>query len=293
MIKVGYCVAYDWYLLNYSIPQVYESANVICLSIDKNRQSWSGKPFNWDQQGFEAMLKKLDPLGKIQLFEEDFYQPQLSPMQNEVRQRNMIAHFMGKGGWHIQLDADEYFLDFKGFTNYLKKLGAPLKVNVSCPWVTLYKQVPDGFLWVKPGHFEQVEFIQIATTDPCYEYGRRNGYFNIITDYALLHQSWARTEQEIWEKLTNWGHALDFDVQEYFNLWKMVNSDNYKTYKDFHHLNPGAWPKLAMAKGESINCMISQGKNDFKLPISKRALWMANSRFYSRIKKLFNLIYKN
>jgi hypothetical protein len=73
----------------------------------------------------------------------------------------------------------------------------------------------------------------------------------------------------------------------------MVNSDNYKTYKDFHHLNPGAWPKLAMAKGESINCMISQGKNDFKLPISKRALWMANSRFYSRIKKLFNLIYKN
>ncbi len=27
-----------------------------------------------------------------------------------------------EGGWHIQIDADEYFLDFKGFVDFLIKL---------------------------------------------------------------------------------------------------------------------------------------------------------------------------
>ena len=47
MIKLGYCVAYDWDLLRYSIPKIYEHTDVICLSIDKNRQSWTGEFFSW------------------------------------------------------------------------------------------------------------------------------------------------------------------------------------------------------------------------------------------------------
>jgi hypothetical protein len=290
MIKVGYCIAYDWYFLNYSIPQVYEEADLICLSLDKSRKSWSGQSFNWDQEAFEAMIKRLDVKNKIQIFEADFFIPELSPMQNEVRQRNMIADFMGIGGWHIQLDADEYFVEFNRFVQFLRKFKSSRKVNICCPLLNLYKQLPEGFLWIKPDEFSQIEFIQIATQYPHYEHGRRNGYFNILTEYAILHQSWARTDAEVWEKLNNWGHKLDFDISKYYRVWMDAAEENYATYKNFHHIKPEVWPKLEWVSARSIESMLAESKNNFQLPIRKSNLKMANSIWSSRLKKLYHLL---
>lgn len=287
LIKVGYCVAYDWYLLEHSIPQIYKEADLICLSIDKDRQSWSGKPFSWDQAGFDAMISRLDPDKKIKLYEENFYLPNLQPMQNEVRQRNMIAAFMGKGGWHIQLDADEYFLDFKAFVSYLQNFKSTRKVNISCPWINLYRQVDKGFLWIKPNHFKQVDYIQVATKYPEYEYGRRNGNFNILTNFGIIHQSWARNQEEIWEKLNNWGHSRDFDVEKHFQIWNSANLSNYKEYQNFHHLKPEAWPALDFIEGSTIGDLINM-KGKLNLPISKIDLAISNSIWISRIKKILN-----
>ena len=36
----------------------------------------------------------------------------MQPMELETRQRNMMAEKMGSGGWHIQMDGDEYAYDF-------------------------------------------------------------------------------------------------------------------------------------------------------------------------------------
>ena len=49
-IKVGYCVAYDWDLLAYSLPLVYDYADKICLSIDIDYTSWGGTPFSFDEK---------------------------------------------------------------------------------------------------------------------------------------------------------------------------------------------------------------------------------------------------
>jgi hypothetical protein len=286
-IKVGYCVAYDWDLLRYSIPTIYEEADVICLSIDRNRQSWTGKPFTWDEQGFRALVAKLDTAGKIRIYEDGFYLPELSPMANEVRQRNMIAAFLDGGGWHVQLDADEYFLDFAGFVRYLRKLPKGRTVNVCCPMINLYKQTEEGMLWIRPENFSQVEIFTIATRHPKYEYGRRNGYFNILTKFPILHQSWARSEQEIWEKLTNWGHAKDFDVKEYFNLWKGANGKTYSAYRNFHHLHPESWPALSLKKGvRNIDELLQSPGNSFPLPIRDSDLRSANSIWLSRMRAL-------
>ena len=62
-IKVGFCVAYDWELLKNSIPRVYNAADTICLSIDKNRTSWSGKKYDFDESAFQlsdAEIRKID-----------------------------------------------------------------------------------------------------------------------------------------------------------------------------------------------------------------------------------------
>src|SRR6478609_4788130 len=114
-IKVGFCIAYDWYLLEYSLPLIYDASDTICLSIDANRTSWSGLKYSFDEEGFHALINRIDAKRKIQSLEENFHNASLTPMQNEIRQRNRMADFMGEGGWHIQLDCDEYFIDYEGF----------------------------------------------------------------------------------------------------------------------------------------------------------------------------------
>src|SRR4051812_40490040 len=119
-IKVGFCVAYDWYLLKNALPSIYASADLICLSIDSDRISWSGHPFAFDDDAFRAFVAEIDVQRKIVVFEDRFCIEGLTPMQNEVRQRNLVAAFVGMDGWHIQLDCDEYFLDFEQFVRYLR-----------------------------------------------------------------------------------------------------------------------------------------------------------------------------
>ena len=282
-IKVGFCVAYDWSLLQYSLPLIYDDSDLICLSIDQDRMSWTGVPYSWDETGFQNLISSIDSQGKIKILEENYHLPDLSPMQNEVRQRNRIAKFFGDGGWYIQLDTDEFFLNFKGFVGYLKALRPARKINVACPWITLYKQSTEGFFYVDAERFDQIEFMQIATKWPTYEYGRRNGNFNLYTDFAILHLSWARSEDEIWEKLNNWGHRDDFDIRQYFEQWQLLNVDNYRQYQNIHHLKPEAWPALGFIPAKSINELLGLEPVPIRLPILPSDLKQRNNIWLSRL----------
>lgn len=259
---------------------------MICIAIDKDRISWTGNPYDFDEEGFRALIREVDVDKKIQIFEEDFHLPELKPMENEVRQRNMIAEFMGKdSGWHLQIDSDEYFMNFKGFVAYLKQFKPRRNLNVCCPWITLYKQIDEGFLMVKPERFAQVEFIPIATNAPNYEHGRRNGYFNHFTDFAILHQSWARSKDEVWQKLNNWGHRYDSDVSTHFKLWDEASSDNYSLYKNFNLTTPEIWPSLALLPVEDNESIVDLIRSGVELPtkISRIDLALKNSILYSHI----------
>lgn len=290
-IKISFCVAYDWYLLAYSLPLVYEDADEICLAIDKDRISWSGNAFEFDESAFRNLIASIDTHQKIRVYEDDFHLPELSPMQNEVRQRKMMAEFLGAPqakAWYLQLDADEYFLDFKGFVYYLRQFNPKRPINVCCPWMTLYKRIDEGFLMVKPDDFNQVEFIPIATNVPNYEHGRRNGYFNHYTDFSILHQSWARTAEEVWQKLNNWGHRYDSDIHSYFKLWANASILNFKEYKDFNQVNPPLWPRLellSLPKNASVLDLIRSG---LKLPlvIKRKYLRRKNSIWISRLNSI-------
>lgn len=286
-IKVGICVAYDWYLLKYCLPLIYPFADTICLSLDKNRTGWSGKPYSFDEEGFRQLVTTLDTQKKISVLEEDYFVPTATPMQNEVRQRNQIAEYLGDGGWHVQLDCDEYFVDFDKFTAYLKSLGSSAgNSNVCCSWVTLYKQVDEGFLYVDPVTTENLEFMQIASHKPHYEVSRRNGNFNLYTNFRILHQSWARNEQEIVEKITNWGHSNDFDGAAYVERWKSLNAQNYQQYANFHHLNPSVYPRLGLVTGKTITEVIGHFKKMDFPTFTSTELYFKNSLFFSRVRKL-------
>jgi hypothetical protein len=283
-IKTGFCVAYDWELLKFSLPLVYSQSDKICISIDKHRVSWSGKKFIFNDETFYGWINSMDRQKKICILEEDFYLAELTPSKNEVRQRNRVAEVLGEGGWHVQLDCDEYFLDFELFVFYLKSLPKRRieKSNVCCALITIFRQTNEGFLIVNPEFKHNMEYIQVATMEPNYAYGRRNGNFNLYTNFKLLHQSWARTEDEILNKISNWGHSKDFDSDQYFLFWKSLNEENYHTVRNFHYLTPSIWPSLQFVKGKEISALTRQPLAFPKF--TKLDLFFKNSLFFSRLR---------
>ena len=118
-IQVGFLVSYDYELLKNSLPRVYEESDTIILAIDKERKTWNGDSFSINDSFF-AWIKEIDILNKVSIYEDDFYVADLSTMECEVRERKMLSEKMGIGNWLIQLDADEYFIDFEGFVNVVE-----------------------------------------------------------------------------------------------------------------------------------------------------------------------------
>jgi hypothetical protein len=284
LIKAGICVAYDWHLLKNSLPLIYQYADRICLSIDKNKRSWSGIPYAFDNVDFRKFVDQIDSDKKIDIYEDDFSVPDLSAIENDNRQRNLMAKRLGKGGWHIQIDSDEYFTDFDGFCKYLDKQDIHQKeINICCPFISLYKKTDNGFLYIPFG--KNTELVPIATNKPSYENARRNGYFNHISPFFIVHDSWARDDLSLMNKLNSWGHVNDFNKGSYFKLWQSLDDYNYKYLANFHPLNQITWPKLNFIEARSIADLIEQFKK-FPPSIDRYWLIMRNSRFISKLKSL-------
>lgn len=295
IIKVGYCVAYDWEYLRTSIPLIYNSADLICLSIDKHRNTWVGNKYDLDDDAFYKFINEIDKDKKIIVYEDDFYISSNTAMQNEVRQRTLIAQKMGEGGWHLQLDTDEYFLHFDKFVQYLINIeknpsGKKKPINIKANWIPIIKQLKNGFLYVDFGN-KIGETFTIATNSPRYLNGRNNDYFNILSPFYCIHQTQARSPEELKLKLENWGHSdnelKELEVREsLFNLWNTMDEYNYDRIKNCHFTNPSVWPALKYCQANDINELITNVEMPI-FPYSDSQLMLKNSIWYSRISKLF------
>lgn len=257
MIKVGYLLSYDYDLIFTSINQIYEEADKIFIAIDVNRRTWSGNDYELPLSFFES-IELLDYKNKIQIYEDNFYISELTPIECETRERNLLLKKMGRG-WLIQLDVDEYVYDFKTLTNYLNKYWYLTLFPKFTPIVfkgkliTLFKQTEEGFLYIDNG--EKFPFI---TNLNKYEFTRyitkvRNHFVNV----NVVHQSWARTDDEIKTKIKNWGHRDDFNTRNYFEFWKNMSSSNYMNYNNIHPINPEVWNKLHFLPSKSIDEFIN------------------------------------
>lgn len=295
MIKVGFCVAYDWEFLKHSLPRVYKEADIICLAIDKDRHSWKCNPYEIDNDAFYKFVKDVDTQNKIDIYEDDFSLPELNSRENCNRHRTMIAERMGQGGWHIQIDSDEYFLDFPKFVEDLKRIyenpiGNEHPINVSCPFIPLFKRTKNGYLLID---FEEKlpEIIPMATNKPNYLRARQNDYFNHYTTNYVIHDTWSRSDEEMKYKVDNWGHSSEeLEKNEmrlsYFLLWKSINEYNFKYIKNFHPAKPEVWPTLKYIKSKDINELINIIEEPI-FPLTPFQLTLKNSITYSRISKLF------
>lgn len=255
-INVSYLVSYDYKYLFTSLNCIYNYVDQIVISIDKNRQTWSGNNYSIDDSFFES-IKKFDTRNIIEIYEDDFYVKELTPMECETRQRNLTLQKL-KRGWKIQLDVDEYIYDFQVIKKYLNKywyLNVFPKftpIGFTGRLVTLFKINNDEYYYIDNN--ERFPFI----TNQNFNIKARSNskIFNYLSNINVIHQSWARSKEEILTKIKNWGHRDDFDTMKYFNYWKNLNNDNYLDYKNFHPIVPEVWNELQLIKAKNIDDFI-------------------------------------
>lgn len=280
-INVGFLVSYDYNLLKISIPLVYKNATKIVLALDKNYKTWSGNTFNIEASFFE-WLETIDIDKKISIYRDDFYIPENTAMQNETRERNLLAKKMGEG-FCIQLDADEFVLDFKAMVRFLnkhkRKLTSSKKIQICAYLNDVYKVTENGFLFVK-----EVTPFYMGTNYPDYVRGRKNkNHQKWYIPFAVIHLTWGRSAEELKFKLENWGHNTDFDTQKFFDFWNSITKDNYKNHKYFHPLNSKSWKELHFVEGKNITDIIKTNNIPDLIPKTKRTF----KNFAQTFKHLF------
>ena len=251
-IQVGFLVSYDYELLKNAIPQIYNEADTVFLAIDKNRKTWKGSDIVIGDDLFD-WIKEFDVDNKIEIYEDDFYVPELTTMECEVRERKLLAQKMGIGNWLVQLDADEYFINFKKFVNFLKSKNHYLKnpekykIQVKPYHVTLYKKLDSGYLYIT-----NTTKTVVATNYPDYTIGRKtNGRVHYI-NALVLHECLSRDREELVTKLTNWGHNTQVDLEGFMAKWDSVNKDNFSEYQGFYYIEPMKWKHLDYIEGKNF-----------------------------------------
>jgi hypothetical protein len=246
--------------------------------------TWSGNRFEIPQSFFDD-IKIFDLDKKIEFYRDDFYVPELSPMQCEIRERNMLLKVMGHG-WKIQLDVDEYPYDFVKVKKYLDQLWylnifpALTPISFSGKLITLYKEISEGFLYID--NDERFPFI----TNHSKYIGARSNFEikNFHVNISVIHQSWARNHNEMITKFSNWGHRDDFDHDENIKLWSKLNICNFNNYKNFHPIVPHVWDKLHFIESTSINDFILKFSNVEPQELIKLTKKMKNKIFKEMVK---------
>jgi hypothetical protein len=274
-IHVGFLLSYDYELLKIALPPVYKSSDRIFIAIDQDYLTWSGNKFTVEPSFFD-WLKEFDVDHKIELYFDTFYVPNLTTTQMDTRERKMLSDKMGIGNWLIQIDSDEYFIDFEGFVKQIKKYDHYLdqpekhKIQIAAFWVIIYKYTENGILYVdKP-----MKSI-FATNYPNYKAFRRTNERVIYLDSLVLHESVSRTEEELRYKLKNWSHNTHVN-NSFLDKWLKVNESNYKEYSDFYYIEPSRWKTLdyfPTKNIEEINQLAQKSKN---LRITKTYLFFKN-----------------
>lgn len=288
-IHVGFLLSYDYEKLKLSIPPVYNAADKIFIAEDSNKKTWSGNEFFVDDSFYE-WIKEFDVDNKIEFYRDNFYVPELTAIQNDTRERYLLSLKMGIGNWLIQVDSDEYFIDFESFVSNLRKYDHYLdepekkKVQFACFWLIIYKYTKEGTLIVdKP--MKSV----FATNYPNYKCARRTNERTIYFDNLVLHESIARTEEQLVCKLKNWGHNNEVN-EDFLKKWVMVNETNYNQFEDFYYIKPKRWRKLDYLPTRRIEEIKKYIDVKSKLQVSRNYLAFKNFgqwfKFFCRKKAL-------
>ena len=265
-------MSHDYEYLRWSIPAVYEHADSITLAVDKDCRTWHGKEFSISDDFFD-WLKAFDVQSKIKIYRDDFYVSSLLPLENDTRERNMLAEFMGRDeGWHIQVDADEVFVDFKSFVDSLSKVEKSRflleqTLMICADYVGLLKSLPSGGILQEK---EKGWYFPVATNRPYYSAVRNiDSSIEIKTQSRILHLWYGRTREEVIKKIANTGHNHKKDKfyqcpELYMKLWDFLDEQTCPFFKALHPAFFDSGFKLSYCKYGDVHELIDLCKQSTK-----------------------------
>lgn len=180
---------------------------------------WFGEELSDDGTFSIAQKKKAVPMAN--------YWP------NEESQRNTGQDLLSESDWIIILDPDE-FLSKADWEQLRKFLETTDSDAVVCKGQYTYWK--DGWVAEPPRDYQQliavrphVRFIDKRVVNTSY----------VVAPVWVHHFSWARTDQEVWNKITHYAHANDFDTKKWFNevwaTWQPGDKDVHPTTPDTLH----------------------------------------------------------
>jgi hypothetical protein len=255
---------------------VYAAADRIWLARDRHLRTWQGHRFTIDD-GFYDWLERIDVDRKIEIYEDDFYLPSLSAMENDTRERTLLSRKMGIGNWLIQVDSDEYFVDFERFVSGLRRYDAYLddpernKIQIFAFWLIIYKYTQNGILYV-----DRPMKAAFATNYPNYKSARRTNERVIYLEDVVLHDSVARSESALRFKLANWSHSTEVDT-DFLNKWLAVDETNYRTMTDFYYVEPRRWKRLEYLPTKNLAGIKELAANSPRLRVTRTRVALKNA----------------
>ena len=275
-IHVGLLLSYDYEKLKLSIPPLYQAADKIFIAEDKSKKTWSGNEFVVDYSFYE-WVNEFDVDNKIEFYRDNFYIPELTAIENDTRERYLLSLKMGIGNWLIQIDSDEYFIDFEYFVKKLRKYDSYLdnpknnRILIAGFHINIYKYLEDSMLYVN-----QATKFYVATNYPNYKLAKNTKERIIYINSYVLHEGLSRTEEELEYKLNNWGHKEDVNPT-FLTKWKKANKDTYKDIKDVFYMNPTTWKSLSIfnskEKSDFSNMLLEDNR------IKKSTAWIFFKNF--------------
>lgn len=153
--------------------------------------------------------------------------------ENEEDQRNTGQALHQDKDWVIVLDCDEFFDD----ENWAR-LKQFLETTEADAAIVEHQRVFYKDKEVYPCH----DYQQLIAVRPNVSFAEKRivaTYSVVEAPVELLHFSWAKTDEEVWSKISHYAHANDFDIKDWYeNVWLANKTTN------LHPVTPEALPAL-------------------------------------------------
>lgn len=152
---------------------------------------------------------------------------------DETNQRNAGQEFLSDYDWILNLEPDEFFSneDWDKLYKFLETAeGDAYVTKQRVFWGQKYESDPPE------------DFMPIIATRPHVRFNDKrcvDAEWSAIPGLELLHFAWARTDKEIWKKISHYSHAVDFDINKWYkDVWLAG------AVKNVHPTTPSSIPKL-------------------------------------------------
>lgn len=158
---------------------------------------------------------------------------------SEEEQRNAGQEYLSDYDWVIVLDPDEYIDDvtWGKLLNHLETAEAEALIvgGQYTMWKSGYVADPPKDYPMLIAAKPTVRFVDKRVVGSPYAQ---------LPDVWLYHFSWAKTDDEVWRKISHYAHASDFDIKDWFeNVWKKWKPG----MTDVHPVSPETLHKLVPA----------------------------------------------